>query len=408
MSLPEAHFKPVSTAELSGSCLSLLASLFVITTFVGSNKFKTPINRLIFYAAWGNIMANIAALVSSTTFTSDENGSLCQWQAMFIQWFVPADALWTLCMAFNVYLTLFQHYDAADLKKLEWKYWIFCYGIPFVPALVFLCVSTKSKGKIYGHARNLLLTPVEIIEALVLGFRKISLDPSRMPLRPRLVEHSPHVYDLWLSNPFGRAQSPVANTRSHVPSITQPCGSNDPEQDEERETRARMRRSSLGSINGVNDLERSVSFRSESESPSHSRERPAHHSMPRRASIERQNAAWAYTKYAMLFFVSLIVTWTPSSAFRVWMLSHDDDPPLALSVTAALVITLQGFWNSFIYIATSTAAVTSMARSIRENPPRPSNLVRFIKLHFSWRNITLPFRWLHETATQNLRKYMPR
>jgi hypothetical protein len=48
---------------------------------------------------------------------------------------MPADSLWTLAMACNVYLTFFRKYNAAQLKKLEWKYFLACYGIPFPPAV---------------------------------------------------------------------------------------------------------------------------------------------------------------------------------------------------------------------------------------------------------------------------------
>lgn len=66
--------------------------------------------------------------------------------------FLPADALWTLCMAFNVYLTFFHKYDARQLRTLEWKYIVFCYGTPFIPAFVYFFISTEGKGKIYGSA----------------------------------------------------------------------------------------------------------------------------------------------------------------------------------------------------------------------------------------------------------------
>lgn len=46
------------------------------------------------------------------------------------------------------------------LRKLEWKYLVCCYGIPLVPALVYLCINTYERGKIYGSAvvRELLHT----------------------------------------------------------------------------------------------------------------------------------------------------------------------------------------------------------------------------------------------------------
>ena len=63
-----------------------------------------------------------------------------------------ADALWTFAMACNVYLTFFRRYDAEQLRSLEWKYILFCYGVPFIPAFIFFFVRTESRGKAYGSA----------------------------------------------------------------------------------------------------------------------------------------------------------------------------------------------------------------------------------------------------------------
>ena len=63
-----------------------------------------------------------------------------------------ADALWTFAMACNVYLTFFRKYDAKQLRMFEWKYILFCYGIPFIPAFLFFFVRSESRGKIYGSA----------------------------------------------------------------------------------------------------------------------------------------------------------------------------------------------------------------------------------------------------------------
>ena len=66
--------------------------------------------------------------------------------------FLPADALWNLAMAINVYLTIFHKYRTEQLKSLEWKYHVMCYGFPFVIAFTYPFISTSSKGKIYGPA----------------------------------------------------------------------------------------------------------------------------------------------------------------------------------------------------------------------------------------------------------------
>lgn len=65
---------------------------------------------------------------------------------------MPADSLWALTMACNVYLALFHHYNTEMLRPLEWKYFLFCYGLPFIPAFVLLFIDTKEHGKAYGFA----------------------------------------------------------------------------------------------------------------------------------------------------------------------------------------------------------------------------------------------------------------
>lgn len=63
-----------------------------------------------------------------------------------------ADALWTFVMAFNVYLTFFQKYDAHQLRLLEPRYLLFCYGLPFIPALAFCFIRSDARGRVYGSA----------------------------------------------------------------------------------------------------------------------------------------------------------------------------------------------------------------------------------------------------------------
>lgn len=65
---------------------------------------------------------------------------------------MPADALWAFAMACNVYLTFFHNYGAQQLRTLEWKYFLFCYGTPFVPAFVYFFIHTSSRGSVYGSA----------------------------------------------------------------------------------------------------------------------------------------------------------------------------------------------------------------------------------------------------------------
>ena len=73
-------------------------------------------------------------------------------EVLIIRRFLGVDAFWALCMACNVYLAFFHNYTTGQLRALDWKYLLGCYGASFVPALVFLFVDTHKRGKIYGPA----------------------------------------------------------------------------------------------------------------------------------------------------------------------------------------------------------------------------------------------------------------
>lgn len=88
----------------------------------------------------------------------------------------------------------------------------------------------------------------------------------------------------------------------------------------------------------------------------------------RRANYEANNAAWLYTKCALLFFTAILVTWIPSSANRVYSVIHTDEVSYVLEVMSALVLPLQGFWNAFIYVVTSWGACKMFVSDLVNRP----------------------------------------
>ncbi|KAJ2977985.1 hypothetical protein NQ176_g4066 [Zarea fungicola] len=148
----EGHLRAASAIARTCSVFSLLGCLFVIITFCTSKAFhQKPINRLVFYASFGNIMINIGTLMSRT-YVDEVNSSGCQFQGFLLQMFLSADAYWTLAMAFNVYLTFYYKFDAARLRKMELYYFLFCYGVPGIPSIVFLFIKNSHGTRIYGNA----------------------------------------------------------------------------------------------------------------------------------------------------------------------------------------------------------------------------------------------------------------
>ena len=65
---------------------------------------------------------------------------------------MPADFLWSFCMALNIYLALYKGYSATQLRSLEWKYFLACYGLPLIPAVMYFFIKTKDRGRVYGPA----------------------------------------------------------------------------------------------------------------------------------------------------------------------------------------------------------------------------------------------------------------
>ena len=86
----------------------------------------------------------------------------------------------------------------------------------------------------------------------------------------------------------------------------------------------------------------------------------------RYAAMEANNAAWSYTKVAVLFFLAMMITWIPSSANRVYSVVHPGQVSLPLQFASAFVLPLQGFWNALIYTTTSLPACKQLWRQIRE------------------------------------------
>lgn len=88
MALQETEMHIVDVVERTSSALSLLGAAFIISTFLTNKGFHKPINRLVFYACWGNLMTNIATLISLSGPRTGVNGPLCQFQGFLIQMYV--------------------------------------------------------------------------------------------------------------------------------------------------------------------------------------------------------------------------------------------------------------------------------------------------------------------------------
>lgn len=85
MPFTTAQLNAIQVTERVTSSFSILGSFFIIFTFLASSAFHKPINRLVFYASWGNMAANVATLISRSGIEAGVDAPLCQIQAFIIQ-----------------------------------------------------------------------------------------------------------------------------------------------------------------------------------------------------------------------------------------------------------------------------------------------------------------------------------
>ena len=83
--ITEKDTEAIVIIERVCSILSLLGGLFVIISFSVLDAFRQrAINRMVFFATFGNILTNVATLMT-TSFTDATNSFGCQLQGFLIQ-----------------------------------------------------------------------------------------------------------------------------------------------------------------------------------------------------------------------------------------------------------------------------------------------------------------------------------
>jgi len=83
--LSEGETHAIIVIEQTCSAISLLGCVFVLVTFALSDAFRQrAINRLVFYATFGNMLTNVATLMTRT-YTNNIDAFGCQLQGFLIQ-----------------------------------------------------------------------------------------------------------------------------------------------------------------------------------------------------------------------------------------------------------------------------------------------------------------------------------
>ncbi|KFY70152.1 hypothetical protein V498_10387, partial [Pseudogymnoascus sp. VKM F-4517 (FW-2822)] len=258
------------------------------------------------------------------------------------------------------------------LRKLEWKYCIACYGIPFIPAFVYLFIETKARGKVYGSAIQwcwvrsewgslriaVVFAPVWaliVLSTAIYIFAGREILKSRRRLRSLAHDSAVSSSTTQHQIDFPRTTDVAIPNEAHSAPV-KGSSSSSPHCDLELE-----RTSNPGPkypsdpIYTGSRTAMSASILPLGRTPSAATAA----AKKRRASFEANTIIWTYTKFSMMFLLALLVTWTPPTVNRVYNFVNSS-PNFTLSYLSGLVVPLQGFWNSIIYIATSYPAVKSL------------------------------------------------
>ncbi|KAL1966304.1 hypothetical protein VTN77DRAFT_4657 [Rasamsonia byssochlamydoides] len=365
LGLSTGQYTALVVTERVNSCVSIAGIFFVVLTYLFAPGFNKPINRLIFFASFGNLGSNIAALISEKGPTAGALSPLCQFQAFLVQMFLGVDCYWACCMALNVYLVFFRGYTVEQLRLLDVVYLLVCYGLSFIPALVFIFLSTKARGPIYGPA-------------IIWCWITTEWDFMRIVFLYGIV---------WIAivvafTVYGKAAKVIWDKRQHLDGFWNPLNENPfvntitTEIEITHEERPIVKDSATQAVSDpLADVDYSVEVRVETQ-----RQRPLPaalrmRSITRNVAERATNAeAWLYARVAFLFFVALLITWIPSSVNRVYALIYPNVLNFPLNYLASFVFPLQAFWNAIVYIITSQSACRHLWKSLFARSSRKTSL----------------------------------
>lgn len=298
---------------------------------------------------------------------------------------MQTDPLIGMCMAFDVYLVMFRRWSPEQVKEVFKWYIPVCYGLPLVPALTCLLYRNKQGDRIFGNAAvRLLLSPQssptnklqiwcwidnEYADVRIYSYYgpvwiylmvtftiyiRVGIEIFRTRTALRAFGSGGHTHTSLISRSSSQLISSNRNSRASVASLSLPVFTG-------------TRTTEVNFISTPNNL--SVP------APTHSRSSQsqpevvhivhiyANQKEPRRSLLDiprdwfdsmmrslddMDQIKVAYAKCASLFFLSIIITWVPSSANRVYGLNHTNTS-YSLSLAAAAVLPLQGFWNTAIF-----------------------------------------------------------
>ncbi|KAF2435552.1 hypothetical protein EJ08DRAFT_343259 [Tothia fuscella] len=381
--------------ERSGSALSIISFFIIALTYWFCPSLRTStFNRTIFFASWGNMGSNIATMISTSGPRAGTQSATCKIQAFLIQWFMPADALWAFCMALNVFFVFQTSSLRYRAQEFEHVYVVLCYGIPLIPALVYLVLDMtlyKGENAFYGDAtlwcwissdhQILRITtfygPVWVVIGLIGAFyaytgchldrthvrnTKFQFELNRGPRSYKSIDSFPYGTDSASSSKVITKQTEFTQTteKRFLPSdgplncLALPSPALRPSSTVSEHPTPFIPRSKIPFP--FPDVARpgtaGRNFRARASQVTTmigaSRKQP-------KLSSSTNKHARIYALVAFMVFIALLIVWVPATINRIWGIVHKPSKTnnnrinTPMNYMSALVLPLQGFFNCLIY-----------------------------------------------------------
>ncbi|KJZ77937.1 hypothetical protein HIM_02574 [Hirsutella minnesotensis 3608] len=388
------------TLERLGGSISLVALMFIFLAYGLFQRVRNVQNTFIVFASVSNVGASIASIIALDGLQAGKGTALCQTQSFLFEMFMQSDPWWSLAMAVNVFLVFYFRTSPDSFRRWWWVYCLICYGGPFVIALALLLVKNNKRGPVYGQATiwcwvdakwdsiriytYYMLIWICIIGSflcyILVGYH-VFRSRNRLRSFPASKSREAGHYERAGSEPGDRRYGFYGTVTTEVKVVHSSASAF-------VNTLLEPKRAHLSS-NGRSSFDRPEAPRQQSDRVQYFSTVTA--IAPRRthflAPISRllrqarrvgtkfvidDPVKRAYLRTSLLFALSVLVTWIPSSLNRIhgWL---DGSSPYEYHLATAAVLPLQGLWNFLIFYITSWRVVR---QCLRGGPAEPSQLSR--------------------------------
>ncbi|KAH8882993.1 hypothetical protein GQ53DRAFT_831180 [Thozetella sp. PMI_491] len=429
MSFNDQQIKTLVILERLGGSLSLVSVSLVFLAYGFFPRMRTVPNTFIVFASIANAGASAGSVIAYDGLFKGEASSLCQAQGFMFEFFIQSDPWWALAMAINVLLIFFTKTKPATIKKRGWLYCLLCYGGPFVIALICLQLRDPNKTPVYGNAglwcwitsdwgplriysyymliwicilasvviyigvgtyvfrvRNRLhqvtgsgkenrhvrgMISYSANETEVSRSRRETYTSPMITQRSRLSSHGSE----WVSIPGQEHVEGTVNILTEVnvhvedthggsipgpplPDVIRPEAAHLPPITNSASVRPADKRPRVETTISSSPAEPTVK-RTRSKRAAAS----VHRVLDRFAVVDPVKRA--YLRTSVLFGVSVLVTWIPSSINRIYSLVSNSNSPYQYNLATATVLPLQGVWNGIIFFVTSWRIFKECIRELR-------------------------------------------